>query len=98
MLRISNLRGVTQHGNWYPSGELVNSSKPIIKGYVEENMKNRLILFKTVTDVEFYGENVEMNRNIESATTIALWKFFWSNVFNPLILRIMGGCMLPWQQ
>ena len=61
-------------------------------------MKNRLILFKTFTDVEFYGENDEINRNIESSTTIALWEFFWSNVFNPLFLRIMGGCMLPWQQ
>ena len=54
-------------------------------------MKNRLILFKTSTDVELYGENDEINRNIESSTTIALWEFFWSNVFNPLILRIMGG-------
>ena len=61
-------------------------------------MKNRLILFKTFTKAEFYGENDEINRNIEDLMTIALWAFFWSNVFNPLILRITGACMLPWQQ
>ena len=61
-------------------------------------MENKLILFKTCTDVEFYRENDEMNRNIENLMTIASWEFFWSNVFNPLILRIMGVCMLPWQQ
>ena len=27
---------VTQRGIWYPSGELGNSSKSIIKGYMEE--------------------------------------------------------------
>ena len=89
---------VTQHGNWYPSGELVNSSKPIIKGYMEKNMKNRQILLKTFTVVEFYGENDEINRNIENLMTIALREFCWSNVFNPLILRTTGVCMLPWQQ
>ena len=61
-------------------------------------MKNRLILFKTCTKVEFYGENDEMNRKFENLITIALWEFFWSNVFNPSILRITGVCMLPWQQ
>ena len=61
-------------------------------------MKNRLILFKTFTKAEFYEENYEINRNIENLMTIALWAFFWSNVFNPLILRITGECMLPWQQ
>ena len=39
-------------------------------------MKNKLIFFKTFTDVELYGENYEINRNIESSTTIALWEFF----------------------
>ena len=63
---------VTQRGSWYRSGELVNSSKPIIKGYMEENMKNRVILFKTFTDVEFYGENDQINRNIENSMTIAI--------------------------
>ena len=58
-------RIVTQRGNWYPSGELGNSSKPIIKGYMEKNVKNWLILFKTFTNVEFCGENNEMNTNIE---------------------------------
>ena len=62
---------VTQHGSWYPSWELVNSSKPIIKGYVDEHIKNRLILFKTLTDVKFSGENDEINRNIENLMTIA---------------------------
>ena len=61
-------------------------------------MKNRLILFKTPIKVEFYGENDEINRNIENLITIALWELFWSNVFNPLILRITGVCMSPWQQ
>ena len=61
-------------------------------------MKNRPILFKTFAKAEFYGENDEINRNIENLMTIALWTFFWSNVFNPLILRITGACMLPWQQ
>ena len=89
---------MTQRGIWCPSRDLGNSSKPIITGYMEENMKNRLILFKTSTKVEFYGENDERNRNIENLITIALWELFWSNVFNPLILRITGVCMLPWQQ
>ena len=89
---------MTQRGIWCPSGDSGNSSKPIIKGYMEENMKNRLILFKTSTKVEFYGENDGINRNIENLITIALLDFFWSNVFNPLILRITGVCMLPWQQ
>ena len=61
-------------------------------------MKNRLILFKTFTVVEFYGENEEINRNIKNVMTIALWEIFWSYVFNPLILKITGVCMLPWQQ
>ena len=61
-------------------------------------MRNRLILFKTFTDVDIYGGNDEINRNIGNSTTIALWELFWSNVFNPLILRIMEVCMLPWQQ
>ena len=59
-------------------------------------MKNRLILFKTFTDTEFYGENDEIIKNIENLMTSALWEFFRSNVFNPLILRITGVCMLPW--
>ena len=42
-------------------------------------MKNRLILFKTSTKVEFYGENDGINRNIENVITIALWEFCWSN-------------------
>ena len=88
---------MTQRGSWYPSGELVNSSKPIIKGYMETNMRNRQILLKTFTVVEFYGENDEMNRNIENLMTIALWEFCWSHVFNPLIFRITGVCIFPWQ-
>ena len=56
-------------------------------------MKNRLILFKTVTKVELYGENYEINRNIENSMTIALWEFIWLNVFNPLILRITMVCV-----
>ena len=51
---------VTQRGSWCPSGDLGNSSKSIIKGYTEENMKNRLILFETFTVVEFYGEKLMM--------------------------------------
>ena len=92
--RYANYRSsvfVTQRGSWYPSGELGNGSKPIIKGYVEKNMK-------TLTDVEFYRENYEINRNIKSLMTIALWECFWLNIFNPLILRITTVCMLPWQQ
>ena len=89
---------VTQRGSWCPSGELGSSSKAIIKGYMETNMKNRLVLFKNFTEVEFYGENDEINRNIKNLMTIALWEFFWSNVFNSLILRITWVCMLPWQQ
>ena len=53
-------------------------------------MKKSLKLFKTFSKVEFYGENDEINRNIENLMTIALWEFFWANVFNPLILRITG--------
>ena len=60
-------------------------------------MRNRQILLKTFTVVEFYGENDEMNRNIENLMTIALWEFCWSNVFNPLIFRITGVCIFPWQ-
>ena len=41
-------------------------------------MRNRLTLFKTFTDIEFYEENDEMNRNIEDLMTIASWEFFWS--------------------
>ena len=61
-------------------------------------MKKRLKLFKIFTKIEFYGENDEINQNIENVMTIALWEFFRNNVFNPLILRITGVCMLPWQQ
>ena len=62
---------------------------------MEENMKNRLILFRTLTKVEYYGENNEINRKIENLITIVLLEFFWSNVFNPLILSITGVCRLP---
>ena len=65
---------------------------------MEGNMKNRLILFKTFTKVEFYGKNYEMKSDIENLITIALWEFFWPNMFNPLSLRITRVCMLPWQQ
>ena len=61
-------------------------------------MKNRLILFNTFTKVEFYGENDEINKNVKKLITIAMWELFLPNVFNPLILRITGACMLPWQQ
>ena len=61
-------------------------------------MKNRQILFKTFTKVEFHGENDEIESNIESFMTIALWEFFWYNVVNTLVLRITEVCMLPWQQ
>ena len=61
-------------------------------------MSNRLILFKTFTKAEFCGENDDINRDIENVMTITLWECFWSNVFNPLILRITEVCMLPWQQ
>ena len=61
-------------------------------------MKNRVILFKTFTDIEYHGKNDKIIGNIENSMTIALWEFFWSNVFNPLTFRIMGICLLPWQQ
>ena len=61
-------------------------------------MKNRQILLKIFTVIEFYGENDEMNRNIGYLMTIAFWEFYWSNVFNPLIFKITELCMLPWQQ
>ena len=57
-------------GTWYPSEDLGNSSKSIIKGYIEGNMKNRQILLKTFTKVEFHGENDKIKRNIESFMTI----------------------------
>ena len=60
---------MTQGGSWCPSGELANSSEPISKGYMEIDMKNRLILFKTVTKVEFYGENDEINSTLENLVT-----------------------------
>ena len=31
---------LTQHGDWYPSGEWGNNSKPIIKGDMDKNVKN----------------------------------------------------------
>ena len=34
-------------------------------------MKNRLILFKTFTDTEFYSENDEIIKNIENSMTTA---------------------------
>ena len=61
---------VTQRGIWYPSGELGNSSKAIIKGNMKKNMTNELIL------LIFYEENDEISRNIENFMTIALWEFF----------------------
>ena len=61
-------------------------------------MKRRLNLFKIFTKVEFYGEHAEINQNIVNLMTIALWEFIRYSVFNPLILRITGVCMLPWQQ
>ena len=92
------LSHIYQRGSWYPSGELGNSSEQIIKGYMEKNIKHRLILFNTLTTVELYAKNYEINRNIENLVTIALWELFWLNIFNPLILRITMVCMLPWQQ
>ena len=56
---------MTQRGIWYPSGELGNSSKAIIKGNMEKNMTNKLILLEKLTKVEFYEENDEISRNIE---------------------------------
>ena len=67
---------VTQRGIWYPSGELGNSSKAIIKGNMETNMTKKLILFKNSTKVQFYEENNEISRNIENFMIIALWEFF----------------------
>ena len=61
-------------------------------------MAKKLILFKNLTKVQFYEENDEINRNIEECMTIALWEFFGFNVFNSLILRMIGVCILPWQQ
>ena len=55
------------------------------------------MLFTTFTKVEFHVENDEIERNIESFMTIALWEFLGYNVFNPLVLRITEVCMLPWQ-
>ena len=82
---------LTQRGSWCPSGDLGNSSKPIIKGYMEKNMKNRLIMFKTFTKVELYGETDEINITIENLMTIALWEFRWSNVFNPFYFENNWG-------
>ena len=67
---------MTQRGIWYPSGELDNSSKAIIKGNMEKNMTKKLILFKNLTKVQFYEENDEISRNIENVMTIALLEFF----------------------
>ena len=39
-------------------------------------MKNRLILFKTFTDTDFYGENYEIIKNIKNVMIIALWDSF----------------------
>ena len=50
------MMSVTQRGSWCPSGESANSSKPIIEGYMEKNMNNRLILLKIFTKSEFYDE------------------------------------------
>ena len=74
MTKYCNLIGqwlaiyVTQRGTWYPSGDLGNRSKSITKGYMEENMKNRQILFKTFTEVEFHGENDETSKKCNVAT------------------------------
>ena len=57
-------------GSWCPSGDKGNSSKSIIKGYMEENVKKSLKLFKTFTKVEFYGENDVIDRHIENLMTI----------------------------
>ena len=58
---------------------------------MEENMRNRLTLFKTFTDIEFYEENDEMNRNIEDLMTIfASWEFFWSNVLTLWFWEYLG--------
>ena len=86
---------MTQRGKWCPSGELGNSSKASIKGYMEKKMTNRPILFKNLTKVEFNRANDKIIRNIEKCLTIALWEFWRSNVFNSLILRITGVCTLP---
>ena len=68
---------MTQRGIWYPSGELGNSSKAIIKGNIKKNMTNKLILLKNnSTKVDFYEENNAISRNIENCMTIALWEFF----------------------
>ena len=66
---------MTQPGIWYLSGELDNSSKAIIKGYMEKNMTNKLIMLKNLTKVEFYEGNYEISRKIEDLLNIALWEF-----------------------
>ena len=75
-IQYSGANIYTQRCSWCPSGELGNSSKAIIKGYMETNMTNRLISFKNFTGVDIYGENDEINRNIENLMTISLWKSF----------------------
>ena len=62
---------MTKRGIWCPSGELGNSSKAIIKEYMEKNMTNRLILLKNFTKVELYEENDKISREIENLMTIA---------------------------
>ena len=85
-----------QRGSWYTSGELSNSSKHIVKGYMEKNVKNRLIVFKTFTNVESYGENNAMNKNIENLITMAFWCACFhgnikKNIENEIIILVRDG-------
>ena len=61
-------------------------------------MKNRQILFKTFTKVEFHGENDEINKKYLKFYDRCIVGILLVHCFNPLVLRITEACMLPWQQ
>ena len=55
-------------------GEMVISSKSVIKGVMDKNVLIKPILLTTWTRVEFSGQNDDNDRNVKISLAIALWE------------------------
>ena len=63
-------------------GERVICSKSIIEGVMDTYVKIKPILLKTLTKVEFVGQNDENNRNMKNSIAIASWEIPDGTVLN----------------
>ena len=55
-------------------GKIVICSKSNIKGVMDRSVEIRPIVLKTLTKVEFFGQNDDNNRNTKDSLTIASWE------------------------